>query len=115
VCSVQMGTGSIERPPMKPAGTAYLRYASETVLGVKERSDHCIRCRLTSQTDIPVLRFFHHVCYDKSRNERADFYRRFCQERLQSGAKQASSALYANLANALFVRIYAKLIPRLGT
>jgi hypothetical protein len=42
--------------------------------------------------------------------------KRFRQERLQSGATQANSALYANLANALFVRIYAKsLIPRLGT
>ena len=43
-------------------------------------------------------------------------YRRFCQESLQSGAPEAASALYANLANALFARIYAKLlIPRLGT
>jgi hypothetical protein len=24
-----------------------------------------------------ALRFFHHVCYDKSRDERTDFYRRF--------------------------------------
>ena len=31
-------------------------------------------------------------------------------------AIQAASALYANLANALFARFYAKsLIPRLGT
>jgi len=35
---------------------------------------------------------------------------------LQSGADQATGALYANLANALFATIYAKLlIPRLGT
>jgi hypothetical protein len=43
-------------------------------------------------------------------------YRRICQERLQSGAEKANSALYANLATALFARYYAKsLIPRLGT
>ena len=41
---------------------------------------------------------------------------RFCQERLQSGAIKANSALYAKLAKALFARFYAKLlIPRLGT
>jgi hypothetical protein len=35
---------------------------------------------------------------------------------LQSGANQANSALYANLAKPLFARFYAKsLIPRLGT
>ena len=59
---------------------------------------------------------FRHVCYDKSRNERADFYRRFCQDSLQSGAFEADGALYANLANAMFARFYARLlIPRLGT
>jgi len=51
-----------------------------------------------------VLRFFHNVCYDKFRNECTDFYWRFCLESLQSGASQAISALYANLANALFAR-----------
>ncbi len=39
---------------------------------------------------------------------------RICQERLQSGAEKANSALYANLAKGLFARFYAKLlIPRL--
>jgi hypothetical protein len=37
-------------------------------------------------------------------------------ESLQSGAPKAASALYANLAKALFAGFYAKLlIPRLGT
>jgi len=35
---------------------------------------------------------------------------------LQSGATQAASALYANLAKPYFARFYGKLlIPRLGT
>jgi hypothetical protein len=52
----------------------------------------------------------------KTSVEGTDFYRRFCQERLQSGADEADSALYANLAKVLFARFYAKLlIPRLGT
>src|SRR5215470_8082785 len=43
-------------------------------------------------------------------------YCRFCLESLQSGAFEAASALYANLAKGLFARFYGKLlIPRLGT
>jgi hypothetical protein len=42
--------------------------------------------------------------------------RRFCQESLQSGAFQAASALYANLAKPLFAMTWRTLlIPRLGT
>ena len=43
-------------------------------------------------------------------------YWRFWQGQLLPYAPQANSALYANLAKALFARFYAKLlIPRLGT
>jgi hypothetical protein len=59
-----------------------------------------------------MLRFSHYVCYDKSRNERADFYGRFWQGQMPLHATQASSALYANLANAMFARFYAKLSSR---
>jgi len=42
--------------------------------------------------------------------------RGFCQEGLKSGATDATGALYADLAKALFARFYGKLlIPRLGT
>jgi hypothetical protein len=52
----------------------------------------------------------------RNSHERADSYRRFCQESLQSGAHKANSALYANLAKPLFAGFYGKLlIPRLGT
>jgi len=49
-------------------------------------------------------------------HERTNSYRRFCREGLQSGAIEATSALYANLAKPYFAGFYAKLlIPRLGT
>jgi hypothetical protein len=59
-----------------------------------------------------LLRLLHASVLD----QRADIYRRFCQEGLLSQAIQATGALYANLAKPLFTRSYAKwLIPRLGT
>src|SRR5215468_3526827 len=52
----------------------------------------------------------------KPRNARTDFYGRFWQEQMPPHANQANSALYANLANALFTTTYCKLlISRLGT
>src|ERR1700756_1076502 len=66
-----------------------------------------------------VFRLLVHLCWYESRMSAVIFwavYGRFWQGQMLPHANRAPSALYANLAKALFARFYAKLlIPRLGT